>query len=223
MGRTVTLTRACSTNGCMPGALPSPAAGLYYDGALTAPNAGTLPASCTLACTYEENIGACSPTPISCDTTSTTSQVGVDTSNACIQYETGTFNAASCLTHQAIGADQINVTGPPATIPPQFLAGSGNPLVANSVVNSGDQVTASSSIVTIPVVATTPLPLSGPLNVVGFVQAFVNSVTINPLSGKAETSVTVMNISGCGTTPGRTGNPVLGDTVSPVPVRLVQN
>jgi len=225
VGKSFTITRACLTNGCLPGTVPPPtvaSAGQYYDGGFSAPNAGTLPASCSLGCTYEQNIGACSPTPISCDSTSAQNQVVLDQSGSCGSYESSTVNAASCLTHSALGADTITVTGSPVVIPPQFFAGGGNPLVANSVISSGDEIMNSASIVTIPVVNLTPWPVGGtPLNIVGFLQVFINSSTM--VAGKAQTVVTVLNVSGCGTSPGRSGNPVLGDGVSPVPVRLTQN
>jgi hypothetical protein len=223
VGKNTTLSRACPTNGCNATSLlpPAPVAGAYYDGGFTAPNAGTLPSSCTLNCTYEENIAACSPTPISCDTTNAQNLVNLDLANACGNYRTGTDNAVSCLTHQTLGADDITVTGPPVTIPSVFTAGSGDPLVTNGVVGSGDQITTSNSIVTIPVIDSTVAwpPAGYQLSVLGFLQVFINQS--QPISGQI--AVTILNISGCGKLPARTGNPVIGDGVSPVPVRLMQN
>jgi hypothetical protein len=224
VGKPIILTRACGTNGCNTGppGPPAPAVGAYYDGAFTAPNTGTLPSSCTPACTYEQNIDACSPTPISCDTTSALNLTAIDLTQSCGNYVTGTANAISCLTHGALGGDTITVTGSPIVIPPVFTAGSGNPLVVNGVVNSGDAITTSSSIVTIPVVdppATWP-PAGYQMSVIGFLQVFINQP---PDFTNGTVNGTILNISGCGKAPVRAGNPVLGDGVSPVPVRLAQN
>jgi Flp pilus assembly protein TadG len=166
IGQVVSLKRSCATNGCNIG-MSAPVAGSFYDANLAPPNAGTLPSSCTLACTYEENIAACSPAPIACNTPA---NVALEMSGSCSNYNSGTLTAASCLIHNTLGEDTITVNGSPLQTAPQFFAGGGNPLVANGIVASGDQVTTSNSIVTIPVYDgdwTSPVPTS-PVAVIGF-------------------------------------------------------
>jgi len=41
-------------------------------------------------------------------------------------------------------------------------------------------------------------------------------------TGNAQIAVTILNVSGCGSTV-VSGTPIIGDGVSPVPVRLMQN
>jgi Putative Flp pilus-assembly TadE/G-like len=102
----------------------------------------------------------------------------------------------------------------------------GNPMKITAQ-SSGNLVTTSSSIVTIPIIdnnyAPGTFPLSGqPLTVVGFMQAFINWVQdgtggTNP----GDINVTVLNIAGCSATP-NAANPVVGGAgTSPIPVRLI--
>lgn len=98
----------------------------------------------------------------------------------------------------------------------QFIAGDDNPLVEAGAVASGDQISTSDSLVTIPVSdQTTGWASSTNVNIIGFIQAFVTGVG-TPASGQV--FVTIVNMSGCGT--GATVSPVLGDRISPVPVHL---
>jgi hypothetical protein len=101
-------------------------------------------------------------------------------------------------------------------------AGSANPLVAGGGVASGDLITSSTSVVSIPIYDTTPGTTFSngqaptPVTIVGFLQVFVNSVTNN-----GDVDVTVLNVSGCGNGAAKNvaGSPVYG--TSSVPVRLV--
>jgi hypothetical protein len=133
---------------------------------------------------------------------------------------TETQNGTQCLVHFP-GNDTISVAGgppaPPLSQPMDFVAGDDNPWVKSGVIASGDQVTTSDSLVTIPVYDGTPLSPSGsaaPVNVIGFIQGFVTSA---PVSGNI--SLVVVNMSGCGI--GATAPPVIGDGISPVPIHLV--
>jgi len=67
-----------------------------------------------------------------------------------------------------------------------------------------------------------PPPTSGtPVPVIGFLQLFVVQVFPGGGGPKAgEIEVTVVNVSGCGSS--ATGTPVYGAGVSAVPVRLIQ-
>jgi hypothetical protein len=107
--------------------------------------------------------------------------------------------------------------------PPKVTAGSGP--------QGGNNVSTSSSIVTIPILDTATFSNTPPypVTVMGFLQAFVNSVDdinpgniFGPIGHHADVSVTVMNVIGCSQTPilGRT--PVIGGNgASPIPVRLI--
>lgn len=108
------------------------------------------------------------------------------------------------------GQDTLTTTGFPFTI----TAGAANPQVA-----SGTLITASKSIVSLPIFRTssgTPLVFNGnnqaQVVIVGFLQVFVNSIDAN-----GNLNVTVLNVSGCGNA--ATNPPVNG--TSPVPVRLI--
>ncbi|HLW86788.1 MAG TPA: pilus assembly protein TadG-related protein [Candidatus Sulfotelmatobacter sp.] len=124
---------------------------------------------------------------------------------------------AQCLIHAASGADSIN-TGTVITpvFPFQIQAGGGNPLVKAGIIASGAVITASNSIVTVPMYDDT-VALAGAqpdVTITGFLQVFINSVDTTT----GNINVTVLNVTGCGNT-GTAG--VTGS--SPVPIRLVTN
>ena len=84
--------------------------------------------------------------------------------------------------------------------------------------HSGEVVTTSGQIVTLPIIGTN---VAGPtVNVVGFMQAFVQSTSNTGLQPGA-ISLYVLNISGCGTNINTGATPVSGGGVSAVPVRLI--
>jgi Flp pilus assembly protein TadG len=84
--------------------------------------------------------------------------------------------------------------------------------------HSGLVVTTSGQIVTLPIIGTN---VGGPtVNVVGFMQAFVQS-TSNTGPQPGAITMYVLNISGCGTNINTGATPVSGGGVSPVPVRLI--
>jgi hypothetical protein len=97
-------------------------------------------------------------------------------------------------------------------------------ITSESGLQSGNVVTTSSSIVTIPIIDITyPLPASpGAVTVVGYIQAFINQV--NPGPGPPDPgsiNITVLNVAACSATP-NTANPIVGGSgTSPVPVRLI--
>lgn len=188
---------------------------LEYVPALVSGNPGAAPA-CANANTFQEAIGGCDQTTAyTCGTPSTTAgatqaDLNLNPVNpTAVGGDTGT--AAECLTNQLSGGHDILDT---ATFPFQIRAGSGSPLTLPGVgVNSGDVVTTSSSIVTVPIydgaalVGRTP-----PVTIVGFLQVFINN--IDPVGN---VNVTVLNVAGCSNN--AAGNPVFG--TSPVPVRLI--
>jgi hypothetical protein len=134
-------------------------------------------------------------------------------------------DAAECLIHASTfgsgkGQDLLDPT-PWPTGPMQIKAQSGP--------QNGNLVMTSSSVVTIPIIDTSNMaagsfPASGnPLNVVGYMQAFIKQVQdgtggTNP----GDINITVLNIAACSSTPNNGANPVVGGSgTSPVPVRLI--
>jgi hypothetical protein len=126
-----------------------------------------------------------------------------------------------CLIHQNPGNGQdILNTGPPLTYPLQIQVGSNHPL-SGTVLSTNDLVTTSDSLVTIPVYDHTgasdrPTTLVS-VNVIGFLQVFIQDAFQGggPNAGKFD--VTVVNVSGCGNA--ASGTPVASGEA--VPVRLI--
>jgi hypothetical protein len=172
--------------------------------------------SCANANTFQEAIAGCDQstayacgTPLGAQVDLTENPIAPSSANG----DTGT--AVQCLTHAAAqglgqGQDQID-TG---SFPFQIQAGSDNPLVKDGLVSSNGIITASSSIVTIPIYDGTRLAAGNQPNVtiVGFLQVFVRELDPN-----GHPDVTVLNVSGCSNN--ATNSPVSG--TSPVPIRLI--
>jgi hypothetical protein len=101
--------------------------------------------------------------------------------------------------------------------PFKIVPGSGNPvLIANPSLTN---VTSSNSIVTVPIyddgVPFSPSLDHPSVNIVGFLQVFVNSLD----TGTGNINVTVLNVAGCSNTATDSTPTVSGS--SPVPVRLI--
>jgi|HubBroStandDraft_6_1064221.scaffolds.fasta_scaffold00232_6 hypothetical protein len=133
-----------------------------------------------------------------------------------------------CLIHASAeqagqGQDSLDwTTAPFPNGPPQITAGSGPK--KNSFVST------SSSIVTIPILDTQPLVTLPntppyPVVVVGFLQAFVNSVDDLEPGGTrghhGDVNITVLNVIGCSQTPNGNAPAIGGNGASPIPVRLI--
>jgi Flp pilus assembly protein TadG len=134
-----------------------------------------------------------------------------------------TPNGVQCLIHAGNGSTgqdtlQLNGANPSVALYPfQIQAGSNNPLVNGKVATSGDYITTSTSIVSLPIfdsdaVQTFKADNTTQVTVIGFLQVFINSV-----DNSGNVSVTVMNVAGCGNA--ATGTALSG--TSPVPVRLI--
>ena len=112
-----------------------------------------------------------------------------------------------CLIHQSAGQDVLDVS----SFPYQIDAGLGNPITPNN------QVTASSSIVTVPIYdsgANLPNGVSQPtVNIVGFLQVFIDQDL-----GNGNMKVHVLNVAGCGNDASTT---LSAPGTSPVPIRLI--
>ena len=217
--------------GCAPGI---PSAGLgpggqtvyYYPAALPA-TTDACPSCYTGTTNFEQDTACCNPTPISCGTSATLPavyQLSVDTT---INPEAGSIPAESgirCLIHQPNGignAPDALDSSPPLTYPLQIAAGSRHSLVLAGVLTTGDLVTTSDSLVTIPVYDQTVggggAP-AGPVNIIGFLQVFIDQAFPGGGGPKAgEFHVTVVNVLGCGNS--ASGAPV--SSAAAVPIRLI--
>jgi Flp pilus assembly protein TadG len=159
---------------------------------------------------------------------STQYQCGVQNANSVDLSENpgpqDTTSGVECLIHQGggNGPDSLNINGaltPAAPFYPfQILAGTNNPVVLAGGAASGDVVTSSNSIVSLPIYDSSQPGLiftSGNttnVTIIGFLQVFINKV-----DNFGNVTVTVMNVSGCGNN--ASGTALTG--TSPVPVRLI--
>ena len=131
-------------------------------------------------------------------------------------------NGVECLIHQTPGngQDTLNPVPPPLTYPLPIQVGNNHPL-AGTVLSTGDFVTTSDSLVSIPVYDETiapdrPTSATG-VNVIGFLQVFIQDAFQGGGLNAGKFDVTVINVSGCGNA--ASGAPV--STGSAVPVRLI--
>jgi Predicted membrane protein (DUF2134). len=166
---------------------------------------------------YQKSIAGCVQTPIACNVPVNIQLVTNGNINA------DTANAVNCLTHATNNnGDSVSPQTNPPTVPFEFNAGSDNP-IPNA---NGNDVMVSDSLVTVPVVnltaTPTPWPPTTQLQIIGFVQLFLNSTGNNTNTsggGAGRIDATVVNLVGCGTS--ATGTPIFGNGASPVAVRLV--
>jgi hypothetical protein len=206
---------------CTPGTPDtSPAFGgptVHYYPAQMSIAGNSCPASCGGGTDFESNIECCNPTPISCGTTATlpaVNQLSVDTT----VFPEGAGGPAQsgleCLIHQrpGNGMDNLNL---PVSYPLQIEVGNNHPL-AGTVLSANDLVTTSDSLVTVPVYDGLATP-GASVTVIGFLQVFINQSFSGGGPKAGEFQVTVVNVSGCGTS--ATAAPV--SSSSAVPVRLI--
>jgi Flp pilus assembly protein TadG len=173
----------------------------------------------TGATAFENDIGCCNTTAMACNSGTQTNLGGAAWSidNNAVPKGPGQplKNGLQCLIHQQPGSGQdvLNV-GPPL----QFVAGGNNPLVQppGNKVNTGDAITTSDSVITMLIYDDlTPIPPSGLITVVGYMQLFVASEG----GGVGTFTGTILNVAGCGNSAG--SNPVYGGGTSTIPVRLI--
>ena len=197
----------------------------YYPAQMPTATANACPASCVGSTDFEQDIECCNPSPISCGTSATlpvVDQLAVDTSVFPDGGGGPAQDGVQCLIHQSggTGQDTLNI-GPPLPYPLEIQVGGNNPLAGSSSLSANDLVTRSDSLVTIPVydgAATPPLP-PAKVNIIGFLQVFINQAFPGGGGPKAgEFQVTVVNVLGCGSN--ATGAPV--SSASGVPVRLIR-
>ncbi len=218
----IRLRTACTTNcGIGPGTPPSPLAWFYYPGDpanFPPPSASSVPGSAGLTSrpNYQLAIAGCVQTPISCN-----SLVRVDTISDS-NRDLDTAAAVNVLTHATANfGDSVDYVATPSP-PYKFAAGFDNPLVQSNPPLNGADIMVSDSLVTVPVINVDNSPGSWPstypnFQIIGFVQLFLNTNGRRSGSGRLRTQV--INLAGCGTN--ATGQPIIGNGASPVPVRLI--
>jgi hypothetical protein len=195
----------------------------YYAGdpiSFPAPTQARPSCATPLTTPYEWSIAGCVQTPIACNSTSV--QVDASGSYTTPIRNSETADAVNCLTNTSTGAggDTVASTNPP-TVPFEFVAGDSNPIPGAS----GNNVTVSNSLVTVPVIdsASASWPPNPPqVQVIGFVQLFLNAdgtPTATAGAGVGQVETTIINLVGCGTS--STGTPIMGNGASAVAVRLV--
>jgi Flp pilus assembly protein TadG len=243
VGTSITLVPGCPPGGapcCAPGAPPCTTAKQlpYYYGQLPQPSGTSLPSCTTSTCDYEQNIAACSPPPpVSCR--NPISLVGGPSCGG--NPDRQTSRGGRCLIHangagHGQGQDCISANGDAAaycsagaaTLDSQLFAGSENPLVQSGTINLGDPISSSDSLVTIPVYDSSAAPpttnrtntTAVPVNVIGFIQGFITGVERGTGPKPGWIYMTIVNLSGCGTA--LSGPTIVGDGISPVPVRLIK-
>ena len=196
--------RQCTT----PLPLDPPASGgqAHFVPALITPNTANLCPSCQGSSNFEQSIECCDFNDYRCG--GTVPNGAADTVITTKQVDNETKDSAACLINKP-SQDQLDPGSNFPTGPQQFKAGSG-PL-------SGQLVSTSRSIASFPII-NTPVPATGQVTVVGFLQGFIQDVTGG--LGNLQITITVLNIAGCGNNPG-TGAPITTGSVSPIPVRLI--
>jgi hypothetical protein len=219
-----------STNpGCSPPSSPTlqyqsnpanPPILVQYLPMLVTPSAADACPSCAdTTNNYEEGVACCNANTYSCGGT----QANADWDST-VSPENGRATgpaavATECLIHAsttgaAQGQDQLDYPSPWPGGPQRITAGTANPM-NNSVV------TTSSSIVTIPIIPRTGFgTTTGPVIVLGFLQAFVNEVYDQPFH-VGEINITVLNVVACSQTPNGNAPVVGGNGASTIPVRLI--
>jgi hypothetical protein len=176
-------------------------------------SAGSLPVCAASFNSYQQSVTGCVQTPIACGDT-----VSLETPHLSLHPQTA--DAVNCLTHASASGegDSIDiVSGVPTNAPYQFLPGSGNPLVIAGTLAQSTDVMVSDSLATLPIYNSTGSVPPSTVTVIGFVQVFLNEDGNPATQNGIETRV--INIAGCGSNP--TGQPILGNGASPVPVRLI--
>jgi hypothetical protein len=199
--------RACAAPPCAPAAQE-----LAFRPATVNPGASNL---CSSACTppasdYETSIDCCDsanpPATIYACGSSVLNTVNVLLTDPVLSNESN--NGLQCVTNHP-AEDTLDPTDLAAgTGPARITAGSG--------AQSGNLVTTSRSIATLPIVDSAT---ANTVHVIGFLQVFVDKVNIAPTVPTSYPAY-ILNVVGCGNSPGPPP-PVLGGGYSPIPVRLI--
>jgi Putative Flp pilus-assembly TadE/G-like len=196
----------CAGSDCNPtNWVTKPITAGYYIPAYVTAAASAVP-SCADDSNYQKAIGGCDQSTVyACGT--------VNGSNADLTINPGgasgdTSVGAQCLIRQP-GQDSLDVTAFPYTI----KSGS-NPLPVG--ISANQSITASNSIVTLPIYDDSVGTLAGTqptITIVGFLQVFIDNV-----DAAGNLNVHVVNIAGCGNDASTTRS---APGSSPVPIRLI--
>jgi hypothetical protein len=198
--------RACAAPPCAP--VPQEVA--FRPDTVNPGTANLCPSACTPpASDYETSIDCCDsanpPATVYACGSAVVNTVNVSLIDPALSNETN--NGLQCVTNHP-AEDMLDPTDLAAgTGPPRITAGSGP--------QSGNLVTTSRSIATLPIVDS---PTANTVRVIGFLQVFVDPDTAPAIPASAPAHI--LNVIGCGNNPGA-GPPVLGGGYSPIPVRLI--
>jgi hypothetical protein len=193
-----------------PVSLPAPpstlVSGGYYFPAVVTPNtANNLCPSCQGSSYFEQSVECCDSSSYSCG--GTVSNASIDLTIPGNTFRQDTHQGLQCLINGA-ARDTLDTSNFPLG-PMQ--------ITANSGPQSGQLVSTSNSIVTLPIFDNLTMnPTTGQVTVIGFLQAFVWDA-----NGAGDIQMTILNVVGCGNNP--TGTPISGGGITPIPVRLIHN
>lgn len=193
---------------------PNPPNLEYLPGA--APAASVAVPSCAASAGYQGAVAGCDQaTNYQCgvpsSVASTPNLIDVSENPGGDSGDTATGLACSLTGQTSVplsGQDSLDTSAYPFKI----IAGSANPLGIN-----GSTITASNSIVSLPIYDSSAASITfnnnqAAVTIVGFLQVFINQV-----NGDGTLDVTVLNVAGCSS---NTSNPPVNGS-SPVPVRLI--
>lgn len=208
---------------------PTPGVLQFVPALVTPSTSSVCPASCVGASNYEQSVSCCDGIPYACGGAVTNAMADINNTDP---WNVETSNGVQCLIHavglgMGQGQDSLDLTGFP-TGPMLIRAGLSDPLIgAGSPVTSGSAITTSNSVATFPVFdSTNPIPSSGQVTVIGFVQVFITDMelnVVNPAPNHYQIDGIILNVSGCGNNLGASPSPIKGGGISPVPIRLVHS
>ncbi|MBV8051154.1 MAG: hypothetical protein JOZ80_08195 [Acidobacteriaceae bacterium] len=226
IGETFYLTSACGPGAtCSPTfpltATNGPPREVQYIPALVTANASNVCPSCLGPKDFERSI-ECSDANayayLSCGGGAANAQWDSTVIPAGAAHETrdGVF----CLTHETSEGGPGSNSGQDILTDPSPWPAGPKEITAESGPQSGNKVSTSSSIVSIPLI--NPTVTGTTVTIMGYLQAFINYVSDGSDGSNADdVNITVLNVVGCGTT-NNGATPILGGTgTSPIPVRLI--
>ncbi len=189
---------------------PPPNQAFYYPLGLSTTALHLCPSCSSSSGGFQQDVECCNASAIACGL-QVTVDYSVNPNGAGQEAATG----GQCMIHQNPGNGQDTLI---QEFPAIFTAGSNNPFVGTSV-QANDIIMTSDSVISVPIYNSTAVapPPGSSVTIIGYLQLFINSVDI----ATGNFNVTVLNVSGCGSSPGPPTSAVQGAATS-VPVRLIQ-